>query len=216
MLFYADLMGELALFLGQSRNEGWIFVLSGQVIHFICYPPSSVCYVSTMSELPVSMCGQSAVSQLDLLVSKWARPTWDEYFMATAILMSSRSSCERLHVGCVLVSSGEHPNRIIAAGYNGFLPGAPHESKIRDGHEQGTVHAEQNAIADAAKRGISVQGAVAYITHFPCINCAKILASSGIRTVKYLHDYNNDPFVLPLLVQVGIKVEKIPTGNTPV
>ncbi len=129
--------------------------------------------------------------------------------MATALLIASRSACGRLHVGCVLVSSGDHPNRIIAAGYNGFLPGSPHLSRVRDGHEQGTVHAEQNAIADAARRGIPVQGTTAYITHFPCIQCAKILASAGIRKIKYLRDYRNDPLVVEILEEAGILLEDI-------
>ena len=134
------------------------------------------------------------------------RPSWDEYFMATAMLMSTRSPCERLHVGCVLVTGGERKNRIVAAGYNGFLPGTPHVSRLRDGHEQATVHAEQNAIADAARRGISVEGCVAYVTHFPCINCAKILASAGLAEVRYRRDYNNDPLVAPLLTDAGVKI----------
>src|SRR5260221_6849284 len=75
------------------------------------------------------------------------RPSWDEYFMATATLIASRSNCERLNVGCVLVSSGQRKNRLIAAGYNGWLPGTPHASRMRDGHEQATVHDEQNGIA---------------------------------------------------------------------
>ncbi len=137
------------------------------------------------------------------------RPSWDSYFMAVALLVSSRSACGRLHVGCVVVSSGKHPNRLVAAGYNGFLPGAPHSSCVRDGHEQATVHAEQNAIADAAKRGVSVMGATAYITHFPCINCAKILASSGIGQIKYLHDYNNDPLVNEILAEAKIPITHI-------
>lgn len=136
------------------------------------------------------------------------RPSWDEYFMSTALLMSSRSACERLHVGCVLVSGGEHNHRIIAAGYNGFLPGIPHRSRVRDGHEQATVHAEQNAIADAARRGVPVQGATAYITHFPCINCAKILAASGIAAIRYHFDYKNDPLVVELLAEAGIKLSQ--------
>ena len=59
-----------------------------------------------------------------------ARPSWDEYFMATAFLIATRSACQRLNVGCVIVSKGTHKNRIIAAGYNGFLPGAPHISRV--------------------------------------------------------------------------------------
>lgn len=150
------------------------------------------------------------VESLDALVKSWGeRPSWDEYFISTAILMASRSSCRRLNVGCVIVSTGEHKNRIIAAGYNGFLPGAPHESCVRDNHEMATVHAEQNAISDAARRGVSVNGATAYITHFPCINCAKILAAAGISSIKYLHDYSNDELVEPLLKNAGISITKL-------
>jgi dCMP deaminase len=134
------------------------------------------------------------------------RPSWDEYFMATAVLIASRSNCERLHVGCVIVTGGDRKNRIVAAGYNGFLPGAPHVSRVRDGHEQATVHAEQNAVADAARRGSPVEGCVAYVTHFPCVNCAKMLASAGIAELKYREDYNNDPLVAPMLADAGVKI----------
>jgi dCMP deaminase len=137
------------------------------------------------------------------------RPSWDEYFMATALLMATRSACGRLHVGCVLVSGGEHANRIVAAGYNGFLPGTPHLSRVRDGHEQATVHAEQNAIADAARRGVTVAGSTAYVSHFPCINCAKVLAAAGVRAVKYHFDYQNDPLVLDLLGDAGVAVGQL-------
>jgi dCMP deaminase len=137
------------------------------------------------------------------------RPSWDEYFMATAVLISSRSICERLQVGCVIVTGGERKNRLVAAGYNGFLPATPHVSRVRDGHEQATVHAEQNAVADAARRGSSVEGCVAYVTHFPCINCAKILAAAGIAEIKYRADYANDPLVEPLLADAGVKVLKL-------
>jgi dCMP deaminase len=137
------------------------------------------------------------------------RPSWDEYFMATATLIASRSNCERLNVGCVVVSSGQRKNRLIAAGYNGWLPGTPHASRMRDGHEQATVHAEQNAIADAARRGSSVDGCTAYVTHYPCINCAKILAAAGIAEIKYHADYHNDPLVRPILKDAGVKISKL-------
>mgnify|MGYP000762896224 CR=1 FL=1 len=154
--------------------------------------------------------GNEIIEDLERLVSGWGvRPSWDEYFIATAILIASRSSCSRLNVGCVLVSSGEHKNRIIAAGYNGFLAGAAHKSCLRDGHEMMTVHAEQNAIADAARRGVSVNGATAYITHFPCINCAKILASAGVASVKYKNDYNNDPLAVEILKEAGVEIVKL-------
>ncbi len=137
------------------------------------------------------------------------RPSWDEYFMATAVLLSTRSSCERLNVGCVIVTGGSRKNRIVAAGYNGYLPGTPHVSHLREGHEQATVHAEQNAVADAARRGSSVEGCVAYVTHYPCINCAKILAAAGIAEIRYHLDYHNDPLVTPLLTEAGVKTLKL-------
>ena len=150
------------------------------------------------------------LDQLEALTHSWSvRPSWDTYFMATALLMASRSSCERLHVGCVVVSGGSQKNRIIAAGYNGFLPGASHTSRVRDGHEQATVHAEQNAVSDAARRGISLDGATVYITHYPCINCAKILAAAGISRVKYHRDYKNDELVKELLQEAGVSIQKL-------
>lgn len=137
------------------------------------------------------------------------RPSWDEYFMATAILLSTRSSCERLKVGCAIVTGGKRKNRLVAAGYNGHLPGSPHVSMLRDGHEQATVHAEQNAVADAARRGSSVEGCVAYVTHYPCINCAKILAAAGIAEIRYRLDYKNDPLVAPLLKEAGVQTMQL-------
>lgn len=137
------------------------------------------------------------------------RPSWGEYFMATALLVASRSSCTRLKVGCVLVSCGERQNRIIAAGYNGFLPGAPHISRLRDGHEQSTVHAEQNAIADAARRGVCLDGACAYLTHYPCIHCAKILLAAGIKSIYYHSDYRNDPLVPLFMHENKVEILKL-------
>lgn len=137
------------------------------------------------------------------------RPSWDEYFMAVAQLIASRSPCQRLHVGCVLVSTNGNSNRIIAAGYNGFLPGAPHLSYVRDDHEQLTVHAEQNAVADAARRGISVDRSAAYVTHFPCINCVKILIAAGVKSIKYWRDYRNDDLVLRILKGQGVGIVRL-------
>lgn len=168
--------------------------------------------MNTLGELNKETNGNGGESFIDQLVKliggKQARPTWDEYFMATAFLISSRSICDRLHVGCVVVSGGERKNRIIAAGYNGFLPGTPHVSYVVDDHEQATVHAEQNAITDAARRGVSVEGATAYITHYPCINCTKILIAAGIKGIRYHFDYKNDPLVSTLLGESGIVMER--------
>lgn len=133
------------------------------------------------------------------------RPEWDTYFMSIAKLASTRSSCSRLHVGCVITKD----NHLVSMGYNGFLPGAPHKSRVRDGHEMGTVHAEQNAICDAAKRGTSIDKSTAYITHYPCINCFKLLAASGIKKIFYLEDYRNDIFVGEMAEESGVVITKI-------
>jgi dCMP deaminase len=157
-----------------------------------------------------SLLADSLIGRVETaLAGATQRPSWDEYFMATATLFASRSPCERLHVGCVIVSGGPHPNRVIAAGYNGFLPGLSHRSRVRDDHEQATVHAEQNAIADAARRGVSLEGATAYITHFPCINCSKLLIAAGVARLRYRHDYRNDEIARELLAEARIDLAQL-------
>jgi dCMP deaminase len=133
------------------------------------------------------------------------RPSWDEYFKEIVQVTAKRSSCERLNVGCILVRD----NRIIAQGYNGFLPGCEHKSIVRDGHEQATVHAEQNALCDCAKRGVSCNNSIAYVTHYPCIICTRLLLASGIRSIKYINDYKNDELVLHFCNQIGASIIKI-------
>ena len=133
------------------------------------------------------------------------RPSWQDYFKEIVKTTSKRSPCKRLQVGCLLVSD----NRIISQGYNGFLPGCPHDSIVVNNHEQATVHAEQNAIADCAKRGVSCKGSTAFITHYPCINCMKILCASGIKKIKYINDYKNDENVKKLLKLSNIECIKI-------
>ena len=133
------------------------------------------------------------------------RPTWEEYFRDLTILTASRSCCNRLKVGCILVND----NRIIAQGYNGYLPGAPHEQVIKDGHEIATVHAEQNAIADCAKRGVSCENSTAYITHYPCVNCIKILCAAGVNEVKYINNYKNDEVVETLAKSAKVNIKQI-------
>lgn len=133
------------------------------------------------------------------------RPTWDQYFKEIVQVTATRSPCDRLHVGCILVKD----NRIVSQGYNGFLPGCKHESIVINGHEQATVHAEQNAIADCAKRGVSSANATAYVTHYPCIICCRILLASGIDQIKYIHDYKNDPLVQQFCAEMSVPVTKI-------
>ena len=133
------------------------------------------------------------------------RPTWDEYFKEIVQVTSKRSACERLQVGCLLVKD----NRIISQGYNGFLPGCPHKSIVRNNHEQATVHAEQNALADCAKRGVSCNESTAYITHYPCIICCRLLLASGIKEIKYLEDYKNDELVKIFSDMMNVSLIKI-------
>ena len=133
------------------------------------------------------------------------RLNWDEYFAKIVSVTAERSSCHRLHVGCLLVKN----NRIISQGYNGHLPGCKHESIIRNNHEQATVHAEQNAICDCAKRGVSCEGATAYVTHYPCIICCRLLLASGIKQIKYLEDYKNDELVKYFCNQLNVELIKL-------
>ena len=134
-----------------------------------------------------------------------ARPTWDEYFTKIVNVTSERSSCERLHVGCILVKD----NRIISQGYNGFLPGCPHTSIVQHNHEQATVHAEQNALMDCAKRGASCDKSIAYITHYPCIICARLLLAAGIKEIKYINDYKNNELVKVFADQCNVSIKKL-------
>jgi len=133
------------------------------------------------------------------------RLEWDEYFMSIALLASCRSPCSRLHVGSVIVKD----NRLISMGYNGFIPGAPHVSRIHDGHEQSIIHSEINAITDCAKRGASLDSAKIYVTHYPCINCFRSIAASNIKEIVYLHNYNNDQLVSMLVADSGIRIRQL-------
>ena len=116
------------------------------------------------------------------------RPSWNDYFKNIVLTTSTRSACNRLQVGCILVKD----NRIIWQGYNVFLSGHPHKSIILNNHEIATIHAEQNAIIDCAKRGVNCNHSTAYITHFPCLNCLKMLIQAGIEKIYYIYDYKND------------------------
>jgi len=136
------------------------------------------------------------------------RLNWDEYFMSIALLASQRSPCKRLHVGSVIVKN----NRLISMGYNGFIPGAPHISRVKDDHEQSIIHSEVNALADCAKRGTSLSGAKIYVTHYPCINCFRSIAACEIKEVVYLNDYKNDLIVEQLALDSGITIRKLESG----
>ena len=141
---------------------------------------------------------------IELAQTNKTRLNWDEYFMSIAFLASMRSPCERLHVGAVIVKN----NRIISMGYNGFISGAPHISRVRDNHEQSIIHSEVNAIVDCARRGVSLEDATIYVTHYPCINCFRSIAGSGIRNIIYSNDYRNDRFVSEIAVESNIHIRQ--------
>lgn len=136
---------------------------------------------------------------------KRQRPSWEEYFKDLVNLTASRSSCERLQVGCIFVKD----NRIIAQGYNGYIAGCEHKMIMKDNHNIATIHAEQNTISDCAKRGVSSNECTAYITHYPCYNCMKLMVSSGINSIKYINDYKNDELVDNLAKEKGIIITKV-------
>lgn len=142
------------------------------------------------------------MEELAKYVNRAERLEWSEYYASIALLASARSPCKRLRVGCVLVKD----KRVVSVGYNGFLQNAPHESIVVDNHEQATAHAESNCVANAARAGVITLQADAYITHFPCINCYKLLVAAGIQRIFYINDYNNDENVLRLSNLCGVPV----------
>lgn len=137
-----------------------------------------------------------------ILSSNTKRLTWDEYFVSLSLLLASRSPSTRLKVGSVIVKN----NRIISAGYNGFPASTEHVSIMKNDHEINTIHSEINAICDAAKRGVSIQGATIYINYFPCIYCTKSIIASGIKKVVYYKDYHNDDLVHILFKNSNINI----------
>ena len=121
---------------------------------------------------------------------------WDDRFMQMAFTIADWSSCFRAgrSIGCVIVKD----KRIMTTGYNGAPAG------IKTCY---AVHAEQNAIVQAAKLGVSIDGATLYCTHQPCSMCCKMIINSGIRRVVYKEGYP-DPFTLELFDEAGVKLER--------
>ena len=149
---------------------------------------------------------KNMLSQIcELTKNNKERLEWDEYFMSIALLASQRSPCKRLHVGSVIVKD----NRLISMGYNGFIQGAPHISRLKDDHEQSIIHSEVNALSDCAKRGTSLLDAKIYVTHYPCINCFRSIAACGLKEIIYLHNYKNDEIVQQLALDSGIIIRKL-------
>jgi dCMP deaminase len=134
------------------------------------------------------------------------RPDWDSYFMKIAYAISERSTCDRALVGCVLVTD----KRILTSGFNGSPSGLEHCDEIGhlmvDGHCVRTIHAETNAIIQAALHGVSTKGATCYVTHFPCINCTKALINAGISRIVYSVSYRTDENAMAFLKTADIEI----------
>jgi dCMP deaminase len=147
------------------------------------------------------------------------RPSWDTYFMDIAHLVKTRATCPRRQVGAVVVRD----RRIVATGYNGAPKGlkhCPEEGPIHDwptgcmraGHCIRSLHAEQNALLQAAMIGVPCEGAVMYVTCQPCNMCAKMIINAGISQVIYEGDYPDD-FSMELFEESGLEVYRYVAGE---
>ncbi len=129
--------------------------------------------------------------------------------MGQSILLAMRSTCTRLAVGATIVRD----KRIIAGGYNGSVSGDVHccdeGCYLVDGHCVRTIHAEMNAILQCAKFGVETVGAEIYVTHFPCLQCTKMILQAGIKKIYYLKDYRNNDYASQLIERVGASVEQV-------
>src|SRR3989338_6341227 len=136
------------------------------------------------------------------------RSGWDEYFMNIAREVSSRSTCDRNFVGAVIVRD----KTILSTGYNGSIRGLPHCDVVghdmENGHCMRTLHAESNAILQAAKNGVSIDNAEIYITSTPCWNCFKMIANAGIKKIYYGKEYGDEK-AKKIAQELGIELIKI-------
>jgi dCMP deaminase len=148
------------------------------------------------------------------------RPSWDEYFMQIVELIKTRSTCLRRQVGALIVKD----KRILSTGYNGAPMGCKHCSEIGCLREQlkvpsgqrhelcRAIHAEQNAIVQAAYSGTSVKGGTLYVTNQPCVLCSKMIINAGIKKIVFNGDYP-DELAMEMLKEAGIRVIKFEPGD---
>jgi dCMP deaminase len=141
------------------------------------------------------------------------RAGWDEYFMGIAGQVATRSTCDRKRVGAVLVRD----KTILSTGYNGSIRGMAHCDEVghmMDGdHCVATIHAEANAIIQAARNGVRVEGATLYVTASPCWNCFKMLANAGIRRIVYSERYR-DEHVHEVAGKLGLELVELGSGTS--
>ena len=133
------------------------------------------------------------------------RASWDEYFMNIAQVVSSRSTCPRKYVGAVIVRN----RTILSTGYNGSIRGMPHCSDVghmmEAGHCVATIHAEANAIIQAARNGVMIDGATLYVTASPCWSCFKQSANAGVNRICY-GEFYRDERIFAVAEQLGIEL----------
>ncbi|SDF00228.1 deoxycytidylate deaminase [Sporolituus thermophilus] len=149
-----------------------------------------------------------------------SRPTWDEYFMDITRVVALRSTCLRRQVGAVIVKD----KRLLTSGYNGAPRGLAHCEEVgclRDTYHVPSgqrhelcrgMHAEQNAIVQAALHGVAIEGATLYCTHQPCSACTKMIINAGIRRIVYEHPYP-DPLARELVQEAGIECVCLKKNN---
>ena len=145
------------------------------------------------------------------------RASWDEYFMRIAEEVASRATCDRKHVGAVIVRD----KSILATGYNGSIRGLPHCSEdghmMEDGHCVRTIHAEANAIIQAARNGVCIDSATIYVTASPCWGCFRMIANAGIMRIVF-GEFYRDERIFRFATQLGIELSPLssviaaPTG----
>jgi dCMP deaminase len=139
------------------------------------------------------------------MTEKRARASWDEYFMNIAREVATRSTCDRKHVGAVLVRD----KCILATGYNGSIRGLPHCDEVghmmEDGHCVRTVHAEANSIVQAAKNGVRIDGASIYVTASPCWSCFRLIANAGVQRIAF-GEFYRDQRIFEMSKTIGIEL----------
>jgi len=137
------------------------------------------------------------------------RASWDEYFMQIAAVVASRSTCPRKYVGAVIVRN----RTILSTGYNGSIRGMPHCSDVghmmEDGHCVATIHAEANAIIQAARNGVMIEGSTVYVTASPCWSCFKQIANAGVVRICY-GEFYRDERIFAVAKQIGLELVHIP------
>jgi len=139
------------------------------------------------------------------------RSSWDEYFMQIARQVATRATCDRKHVGAVLVRD----RTILSTGYNGSIRGLPHCDDVghlmENGHCVATVHAEANAIIQAAKNGVRIEGATIYTSASPCWSCFKLIANSGSVRIVF-GEFYRDPRIFEYSAKLGIELVALADG----